>query len=375
MPNPYEIEGAASLHSSQHDYEGVDPLRRTLFSGGNAFKAATKNDASNTYNTRGVDPVDARLFVADVTNGFLKQTVDWGTTFSNSKGNPTNVAGAAGVTKIVRFGAFLYALCIDSTVPIAKISRTLPQPGNTAFSWADMFTAPAGATTTQGPNLYAGSQYLFYGTYGAPVAGPALYRSPDGVTWTVVYGPDPTIPNHIHAVAEDPYNAGHIYMTTGDGGAKTVLRSLDHGATWTTIIASSIWQAVQISFDRHWVWLAHDSQRMTATVFNRVDLVPYVACPNYHWQMAVPGAAVVTNRFYRNAYYGAVDPATGIYYCTPNDTSAAGTTNALLFIARPGADVRILDDAVMAGEVFFGGGFVWAGQYHKDVLTVAEVRP
>jgi hypothetical protein len=40
-----------------------------------------------------------------------------------------------------------------------------------------------------------------------------------------------------------------------------------------------------------------------------------------------------------------------------------------LYIAKPGVDVRILDDAVINGEVFFGGGFVWAGQYHKDLLT------
>lgn len=77
------------------------------------------------------------------------------------------------------------------------------------------------------------------------------------------------------------------------------------------------------------------------------------------------GATVATvqgDRFYKNAFFGLVDPATGIYYCVANDSSAWGNRFGLFYCDRIGGDLRLLTDEINGGQRLFiveYGGVRW----------------
>jgi hypothetical protein len=83
--------------------------------------------------------------------------------------------------------------------------------------------------------------------------------------------------------------------------------------------------------------------------------------------MAVPGAAVTTDRFYELGYLGAVDPATGVYYLSQNDTSTLGNTFGHFYLPQIGGRLELLDHwkSGTAGygtnEVFVANGKVYMG--------------
>lgn len=290
-----------------------------------------------------------------------------------------------------------------------------------------------------------------FAEYGDPVGGPSVYRTTDGTTWSTVYGPDAT-QRHIHDIAPDPFNDGHWWMTCGDGTAKTIQRSTDGGDTWSVVVASSVWQGVQISFTEDLVWIAGDSQRGTVMVLDRTDLTPRMASKNAHNLLPVPsstasktwdapsvadgamtsttvtltgvsagggpfiaasvstalpagvqltaavtaantvtvtlvnhsGGAVdlasatlrvstVGGAFYGNAYFGIVDPDTGVYYCVANDTSVAGTTPGWFMLPQAGDSLDVFGTFpdMQASAMYLGGGYVFAGNYRHAVLTPA----
>lgn len=327
------------------------------------FAAATDVVPTDAVLVIGMEAANTRLFGRNGITGFISQSDNFGTTWTHNKALPPTIR-YNNMTKMVRFKGHFY-LTADDASGNWFVYRCPAVAAATAFAWeaSPVFTYRAGANNNVRTAFNAGSDYIFLFEYASPPGGPRLYRSQDGVTWTQVWTDAAAL--HGHAVIEDPYNAGHIYATPGDNTtASSVIRSTDHGATWSTIIsaATNLWQSVQISFDPDWVWLAMDRVGATAAVFNRTELVPYVASSNWHYNTPVPGGAV-GDRFYQIAYYGAVDPATGIYYTVANDTSVPGNKSGLFYLTEPGGRLELLDVPTQNGaEVFIGGGKVWCAR-------------
>jgi hypothetical protein len=185
-------------------------------------------------------------------------------------------------------------------------------------------------------------------------------------------------------VAADPYRRGDVWMTLGDG-VPAVWRSTRRGArgSWRVVARSSRWQSVQISFSRTRVYLAADTRSQTFFVIRRGSRRPHAGTPGYFGSLAPPGSPAGT-RYLFNAFFGAVDPRTGIYYCVANDNSeinsktGGGTGDGafwqgLFAVRRVGAPVSIVDPGGLAismnGEVFIGGGRVWSGQWSIPALS------
>lgn len=77
--------------------------------------------------------------------------------------------------------------------------------------------------------------------------------------------------------------------------------------------------------------------------------------------------------FYQNAFYGAVDPASGVYYAFAQDTSVAGTKSGMLMVPYPGAPCQVLDvhrPGALWGEVHIGGGYVLAAKRRYTLNSV-----
>lgn len=329
--------------------------------------ASTRNHATSSYILLGVDPVDNVVFVRDATNGVLRQTADLGATFSNSKTWPTNVAwdGAKGM---LRFKNKLYLCAKDTSDNIYKVFSCDPASGNTAFSWSAALHAMTDANSTGFPGCFScDDSYMYLSEYGDPGAGPCAWRSADGETWDVCYPADASL-RHIHNITPDPYHAGHVYMTCGDGTAKTIQRSTDYGATWEVVVASSRWQAVNISFSERYVFFAGDSQRGMVWFMDRDELVPRWYSPSMLANIAVPKPSALTDQFYFNAYYGVVDPDTGVFYASANDSSAGGTVAGLFAVYGPGEPAVLVEklSAIQVPIQIFGG-YLWFGYLRREL--------
>jgi hypothetical protein len=327
------------------------------------------------WTVRGLDPVSHSLYVWDVTDNGLLVSDDWGQTFSADKGLPT---GVTSVNKVVRFKSKIYMSARDAATRLVGVYSAAPTPGNTRLRWSGptiTISRPAALLQT---DFNSDSRYLYLGQYGDPRPGPRLYRSSDGIHWTTVFGPARGI-RHVHGVAADPYQPGTVWMTLGDGVTPSVLRSTRYGArgSWRVMVGSSAWQSVQISFDRMHVYLAGDaSGHGMFFVVDKKTLKPQLGTPHSYRAMHPPGSPRRA-RYLVNAYFGAVDPHTGIYYCAANDDSEQGTPragawNGFFAVRHIGGRVIIVDPGGvgigMNSEVFVGGGRVWSGQWSVPAL-------
>lgn len=324
-----------------------------------------------------------RIWSRDATNGNLSQSDDWGANWTNLRGLPANTS-QSGLGKVVAFGGNIYTVLLDSLVANTYRVYRAPDVVRTApLVWeAPVFTMPTLTHANTRSCFNAGSQYLFLGTYtGLGTDDSRIYRSSDGLTWNVCYGPTAGV-HHIHAVAEDPYNPGHVYAALGDNASPAgVIRSTDHGTTWSTIIPSvpgeNPWQSVQISFSPNWVWMAGDRIGLVCVIFDRDTLIPYQPCSNWHYNIAVVGGTAVTDRYYQIGYWGAVDPGTESYYLVANDTSAAGNTQGIFVLPHIGGRIELLESKPSGGvgEVFVGNGYMWAGERKWRPHSIAMVTP
>lgn len=354
----------------QPDAIGVDSPKKVVTSTA-PFGALVSN--VSTREIIGYDAVDGLAFLKSGINIF--QSADPTTTLSAGKGFPSGVTTGSTVKKVVRFKGNLYLIGQDSADSLYKIWRAAPAAGDTAFSWSLVFTHRTDATAI-GTALNADASYIYVGEYSGttgPASGPKIFRSSDGTTWEEVHQIPSSGAKHIHAVTPDPYNPGHVYCTSGDGLDQNILRSTNYGASgsWSVIVASG-WQAVQLSFDANWVYCAVDNNTGTLVVLDRATLTPKYATTNYHQNIAVPAAAALGDRFRANAYYGIVDPSTGVYYCTTQNDGGTGNIDGIFFVPGVGSRVELWEKtAAASGEMFIFGGRVWWYGFSKKLLSTA----
>lgn len=362
---------------------------------------------------------------------------------------PADVASGAQVDRVVRFGSYVYCYAVNDA-NVAKVYRSQPPSAGTVSWTAVKSTAGNGVigTALDCSSWSTGTNYLFVAEYADPSGGPSLYRSSDGSSWTSVLGPVSGL-RHFHAVAADPYNPGHVYLTAGDGNSKVLYRSTDSGANWTLLISDDRYQAVQISFSPEWVWFAGDDQTITVWVISRGNpTVPIIASSNHHSHIAVPGgmggrgpfsdgvlasssdtftsatasftsddvgrfvrfnagqgpaismangvwidgytsgSTVSLNKtaggnqssrqfyidgdlFYRSAFYGCVDPSTGIYYALASDSTSGGTRSGLFYLPYVGGRLELMEHypSQTGGQIFIRGGKLWAHQAIHTLLS------
>lgn len=396
---------------------------------------AKNTRALNGYQAKGFDQVDNLMWYADSTN--LVTSADHGVTLSAAKTLPAGVT-ATNIKKVVRAGGYIWLGAIDSGDGRTKVWRHAATTGDYTTWSASLVTMTAnGGLLSTG--MSADASYVYIGDYGDPTGGAHVWRG-DLATGTFTDVTPAGIVRHIHAIKADPYNAGHVWMTTGDSGARTY-RSTNYGLTWTLL--DSQWQSVQISFSADWVYLAADSAIASVLVVDRSTLQTKVATPTWHYEVAVPGGAgsrVVTDlvttgssttvtsatanftskdigrridhsrtidpmtyitavgsstsatlstaswgsasgltgtifgdQFYDKAFYGAVDPATGVYYCIANDNSGKGTRSGLFMLPGIGEPMQLVQtfSYQIAGEMFIEGGYIHSHEIVRPIMTFA----
>lgn len=342
---------------------------------------ATRLNPNGMYLLRGMDAANGVLFVEDFpdptpaepapTHG-LRMSADWGATFSANKGLPD---GVTSVAKVLVFKSRIYLLGRNARTNRVGVYRATPTPGDAPLEWSAPLLTLNPSVSGLGTDFNSDSRFLYLGEYGDPKPGPRLYRSANGARWRVVFGPARGV-RHVHGVAADPFHPGEVWMTAGDG-VTAAYRSQRYGrrGSWRAVVASSAWQSVQISFDRSRVYLAADTHSRTFFVVDRKPLRARLGTPQYFASKHPPGSPPGT-RYLFNAFFGAVDPSTGIYYCVANDNSegqtGGGAWQGLFAVRHIGDPVSIVDPGGLAismnGEVFVGGGRIWSGQWSVPAL-------
>jgi hypothetical protein len=343
---------------------------QTKYTSTQPFQDLTLSQNVGTRQLIGIDTTANALYLKDTTNSPLVMSTDNGATWSNHKGWPTGVDQSNAV-RIIRFGAYLYLYGGSGT---GAVYRALPTPGDTALSWSAAVFTPSAGVTPFPMSLGADDTYLYFCEYGDPTAGPRIWRTSDGTTWTVCRAADSTL-RHAHHINPDPYNSGHVYCTVGDGATVALLKSTDHGTTWAALISGGGWNTGQISFDSDWIYLAGDATGLTAARLKRDGSQLTSLASSYHGNLAVPGGAS-GDLFYTHSYFGCVDPATGIFYSTNGTGSVRGNKFGIFVIPTAGAPVELLNMPNVGAVpntndmVYVFGGYMWTAFFKRPLLTL-----
>lgn len=202
---------------------------------------------------------------------------------------------SAGKAAAVLFKGKIYLQALKTADGLPSIFRADPVSGAGSYTWSGPLVSGVAGSTIFSTALDCDSQYIYWGEYGDPVGGPSIYRSSDGTTWTRVLGPGGMAGGrHVHAIAADPYNPGHVYAALGDGTSTTYhARSLDYGATWAALPGSlgtsQAYQSCQISFDAEFIYYAPDTTAgMSMLKVDRATLTPRWGGRQTHRNLPVP---------------------------------------------------------------------------------------
>lgn len=247
---------------------------------------------------------------------------------------------------VVRHGSNLFGVFRLANSPQWSVWRGT---GGVPLTWAKVHDLTQGGTygdgnaTGFGQCLASDGTYLFCAEYGDPktagVPSPKVWRTTDGDTWTEVWTDSDV--RHVHAVACDPDNPGHVYITTGDGDTTgRLVRSTDSGATWETLFQGAHWQSVQISFSDNLIWLAPDADGVSVIAVDRLTGDPYLASVNFHGNLGVPMDP--GGGFYSKSFWGAWDAVTGRYYFAAVPSDTYGRRAGLFMLDHPGGAVHLL---------------------------------
>lgn len=368
---------------------------------------------------------------------------------------PADVASSSasvGKASALKFKGSWYLQALKISDGLPGIFRAAPVAGAGSFTWSASLLNGAAGSTVFSTAFDCDDQYIYWGEYGDAVGGPSVYRSADGTTWTRVLGPGGMAGGrHVHGIAADPYNPGHVYLALGDATSTTYMaRSLDYGATWAALPGalgtSQAYQSCQISFDADFIYYAPDTTAgMSMLKVDRATLTPRWGGRQTHRNLAVPGglpsrkvtdlvttsgspvvtsasasftAADVGSRIrsfgqnfipidayiksvdsatqvtlYVNAtgtssgltgvlggeawgvmcYYGAVDPATGIYYFVSINGAAGGNVDGL-FAYFPDGTITLLNilNTSPDARMFIDNthGVLWVQGFSHPLLSI-----
>jgi len=294
----------------------------------------------------------------------------------------------------------LFLLAYNTTTTVFELYSAPLVTGSTQFTWSSkLLSLAANATLIGNAMRVTSSLGLLIGEYSGGsniTAGPSVYATTDGATFTAVLGPLSTT-RHVHGIYEDPYAAGTVYVTVGDQGSPHFMyRSVAGGAF-----------SASMGFTEDWIWCVSDqSTGGGPLLIDRATLTPrWATTKPRHDKIAVPGgvggriitdlattsgsptvtsataafvasdvgrcvlnpnvlpygvfitsvtnattavlsanatstatgqtATITGDRFYATAYQGAIDPATGWLYVCANDTSNAGNVGGIFVLTGP----------------------------------------
>lgn len=214
-----------------------------------------------------------------------------------ARNTPAAVAdnySAAGKAAAVRFKGLWYLQAVKTTDGLPSLFRAAPLSGAGNFSWSGPLITGVAGSNLFSCALDADEKYIYWGEYGDPVGGPALWRSANGTSWEKVISSGSGIGRHIHGVAADPYHPGHVYVSGGDTSSTVYnLVSKDYGATWSPMPhfgTDGAWQACQISFDEDAIYYAADSiTAMGAFKVDRATGKPSWLTRESHRNRDIPG--------------------------------------------------------------------------------------
>lgn len=339
---------------------------------------STVNYPGRTCAVYGIDEVDSRLLAVDTNQGFIRQSSDLGVTWSASKGLPANCSWF-NVLSFVRFGAHIYLLGTDNVTGDGAVWRALPAAGDAAFSWGAPVLALTAGSLPFEPNMSANASFVFVSEYGDPVPDPSLWRSADGAAWTNVK--TFTGWRHSHAVACDPYNEGHVWVSGGDGVTSNIQYSTDNGDSWSVIatIGGYVPQVVQLSFDEWRVWGATDAGndpyavggRRSVYTIDRVSKRWSDGSSTLHYDVTNPGDPA--DGFDRNSLWGVVDPSSGVYYTT-QQASGGHPVPGLFVVPAVDEPVVLLTYGESAARMFVWSGFLWCGGVRRRLMSADWYR-
>lgn len=297
------------------------------------------------YNSSGV------YQASGLTTGTTLITTPWGAT----RTLPTNVTPNPNGARMLRWNDKVFLVCWNSSTSVMEVYSADPQSGSSpTWTWSSLLHSLAANARVIGTCVSGGASGLFIAEYSGSSAisgGPSLYRTTDGTTFETVLGPLADT-RHFHAVAEDPYNPGHIYVTAGDSSASPawVWKSTDGGDTWDEVetLNEVYWQAVKIDFDEDWVYFWSDQYQSGGNVYicDRETMTPQWFTPHRVDRIAVPGA---TN-------------ARVLTDCAHATSDATLTSSSGAFTSRD------------RGRLIGGTAFFALGTYVQSVTSSTEVE-
>lgn len=276
---------------------------------------APVNQFSAGLVTCGLDPALPKIWGYNSFGLFQNDTLSGAAVnFFAALNTPANVSPVGQEAKIVTFtpstGAnagtkLMFLLSWNTSTSRYEVYSAPPAAKGVAVTWTGPILQLQ-ANATMIPNAFtATSAGIFVGEYsgGADITGTVkVYKiALDGSTVTTVLsltsGAGGT--RHIHAVAEDRYNLGTIYITVGDFTSPYVppfglYKSTNGGTSFAGVpgFTSGTWQAVSIDFTRANVILGSDQVTGGGSIiFNRVTMSPrWLTTEPTPPNIAVPGA-------------------------------------------------------------------------------------
>jgi photosystem II stability/assembly factor-like uncharacterized protein len=142
--------------------------------------------------------------------------------------------------------------------------------GDNGRSWAPVYAfaksfgllTPHSIATDGHGRVYMAAYNYFKNPGNHPT--PILRSVDDGRTWKVATVVQTS--RHAHCTSYDPYT-GDVYVCLGDWGPQSqILRSTDRGRTWSVFIRGWNDRAVDLAFDRNYVYFGQDNQNVDSII-------------------------------------------------------------------------------------------------------------
>lgn len=300
-PPNYTPADHATHHDTAHGIlNGLNGTYERAFTlHGTTAPLSTLFQASGGRIYCGVDATSGKVWSFDSANVYQVDSLT--ATNWQAMTMPPNCSISSKEAKVVVWtppaGSPLMFLCIYNTVTTRYEVYSAPLvAAGVSPTWSSVLLQLA-ANGVIIPTAFRGcSTGLLIGEYTLSpneiAAGPSVYRSTNGTSFSAVLGPLATT-RHIHSIYEDPYSLGTIYCTVGDAGIPHwVYKSTDGGATFSPITSldSFSWQSVSMGFDANYVWFSSDQLSGSgAYVMDRVAQIPKWASVGRVDKVMVPG--------------------------------------------------------------------------------------